>query len=64
MQQMPFGFLPPCLPIKAPQPPSGDIWLQARSRIELEASARAAGAAFVGLEAFVAACNRGDDITV
>jgi bifunctional non-homologous end joining protein LigD len=24
---LPIGFLPPCLPIKAPQPPSGDIWL-------------------------------------
>jgi hypothetical protein len=24
---LPLGFLPPCPPIKAPQPPSGDIWL-------------------------------------
>jgi bifunctional non-homologous end joining protein LigD len=24
---MPVGFVPPCLPTKAPQPPSGDIWL-------------------------------------
>jgi ATP-dependent DNA ligase len=21
------GFIPPCLPIKAPQTPSGDVWL-------------------------------------
>jgi hypothetical protein len=27
MQRLPLGFLPPCLPMKAPQPPSGDIWL-------------------------------------
>jgi hypothetical protein len=27
MRALPLGFLPPCLPIKAPQPPSGDIWL-------------------------------------
>jgi bifunctional non-homologous end joining protein LigD len=26
-RRLPLGFLPPCLPIKAPQPPSGDIWL-------------------------------------
>src|SRR5438105_3401707 len=24
---LPRGFVPPCLPIKAPQPPSGDIWV-------------------------------------
>jgi hypothetical protein len=24
---LPTAFIPPCLPIKAPQPPSGDIWL-------------------------------------
>ena len=24
---LPFGFVPPCLPTKAPQPPSGDAWL-------------------------------------
>lgn len=24
---LPLGFLPPCLPIKAPQPPTGDTWL-------------------------------------
>jgi hypothetical protein len=24
---LPLGFLPPCLPMKAPQPPCGDIWL-------------------------------------
>jgi bifunctional non-homologous end joining protein LigD len=26
-RSLPLGFLPPCLPIKAPHPPSGDIWL-------------------------------------
>ena len=24
---LPIGFVPPCLPTKAPQPPSGDAWL-------------------------------------
>jgi bifunctional non-homologous end joining protein LigD len=24
---LPRGFVPPCLPTKAPQPPSGDTWL-------------------------------------
>jgi len=24
---LPLGFLPPCLPIKAPQPPAGPAWL-------------------------------------
>jgi len=24
---LPLGFVPPCLPTKAPQPPSGDAWL-------------------------------------
>ena len=24
---LPRGFVPPCLPIKAPQPPNGDAWL-------------------------------------
>jgi ATP-dependent DNA ligase len=24
---LPPGFVPPCLPTKAPQPPSGDVWL-------------------------------------
>jgi ATP dependent DNA ligase-like protein len=24
---LPRGFVPPCLPIKAPQPPTGDAWL-------------------------------------
>jgi bifunctional non-homologous end joining protein LigD len=24
---LPHGFVPPCLPIKAPQPPSGDTWV-------------------------------------
>ena len=24
---MAAGFIPPCLPIKAPQPPSGDTWV-------------------------------------
>jgi hypothetical protein len=24
---LPPGFLPPCLPTKAPQPPTGDAWL-------------------------------------
>src|SRR5262249_42292900 len=24
---LPIGFIPPCLPTKAPQPPSGDTWL-------------------------------------
>jgi bifunctional non-homologous end joining protein LigD len=23
----PPGFVPPCLPTKAPQPPTGDAWL-------------------------------------
>jgi ATP-dependent DNA ligase len=23
----PRGFVPPCLPIKTPQPPNGDAWL-------------------------------------
>jgi bifunctional non-homologous end joining protein LigD len=26
-RQLPLGFLRPCLPLKAPRPPSGDIWL-------------------------------------
>jgi bifunctional non-homologous end joining protein LigD len=25
---LPLGFIPPCLPTKAPQPPSGEAWLQ------------------------------------
>jgi bifunctional non-homologous end joining protein LigD len=24
---LPRGFVPPCLPTKAPQPPSGDTWI-------------------------------------
>jgi hypothetical protein len=24
---LPAGFIPPCLPIKAPKPPSGALWL-------------------------------------
>jgi ATP-dependent DNA ligase len=24
---LPRGFVPPCLPTKAPQPPSGDTWV-------------------------------------
>ena len=24
---LPPGFIPPCLPTKAPQPPSGELWL-------------------------------------
>jgi bifunctional non-homologous end joining protein LigD len=24
---LPFGFVPPCLPTKAPQPPTGDTWV-------------------------------------
>jgi hypothetical protein len=24
---LPHGFVPPCLPTKAPQPPSGDTWV-------------------------------------
>jgi bifunctional non-homologous end joining protein LigD len=24
---LPRGFVPPCLPTKAPQPPTGDAWL-------------------------------------
>jgi bifunctional non-homologous end joining protein LigD len=24
---LPPGFVPPCLPIKAPQPPTGGAWL-------------------------------------
>src|SRR3981189_395042 len=24
---LPAGFIPPCLPIKAPRPPSGALWL-------------------------------------
>ena len=24
---LPLGFVPPCLPTKAPQPPTGDTWL-------------------------------------
>jgi bifunctional non-homologous end joining protein LigD len=24
---LPAGFIPPCLPTKAPKPPSGDVWL-------------------------------------
>jgi bifunctional non-homologous end joining protein LigD len=24
---LPSGFVPPCLPTKAPQPPTGDVWL-------------------------------------
>jgi ATP-dependent DNA ligase len=24
---LPLGFVPPCLPTKAPQPPSGGAWL-------------------------------------
>jgi bifunctional non-homologous end joining protein LigD len=24
---LPRGFIPPCLPTKTPQPPTGDAWL-------------------------------------
>src|SRR4051794_4682337 len=24
---LPAGFIPPCLPMKAPRPPSGELWL-------------------------------------
>jgi bifunctional non-homologous end joining protein LigD len=24
---LPLGFVPPCLPTKTPQPPTGDAWL-------------------------------------
>jgi bifunctional non-homologous end joining protein LigD len=24
---LPLGFVPPCLPTKAPHPPSGQLWL-------------------------------------
>jgi ATP-dependent DNA ligase len=24
---LPVGFIPPCLPTKAPQPPTGDMWV-------------------------------------
>ena len=24
---LPLGFIPPCLPTKAPQPPTGAVWL-------------------------------------
>ena len=24
---LPLGFVPPCLPTKAPQPPTGEAWL-------------------------------------
>src|SRR5919201_4529677 len=27
MRVLPAGFVPPCLPTKAPQPPSGDTWV-------------------------------------
>jgi ATP-dependent DNA ligase len=27
MYRVPAGFIAPCLPTKAPQPPSGDLWL-------------------------------------
>jgi ATP-dependent DNA ligase len=26
-RSLPPGFIPPCLPTKAPKPPSGDMWL-------------------------------------
>jgi ATP dependent DNA ligase domain len=26
-RSLPAGFIPPCLPTKAPRPPSGDAWL-------------------------------------
>jgi len=26
-RSLPLGFTPPCLPTKAPSPPSGDAWL-------------------------------------
>ena len=25
---LPLGFVPPCLPTKAPQPPTGEAWLR------------------------------------
>jgi bifunctional non-homologous end joining protein LigD len=26
-RNLPAGFVPPCLPMKAPKPPSGALWL-------------------------------------
>ena len=26
-RNLPAGFIPPCLPMKAPKPPSGALWL-------------------------------------
>jgi hypothetical protein len=31
----PRGFIPPCLPTKAPQPPSGDTWVHDRKASRL-----------------------------
>jgi hypothetical protein len=25
---LPLGFVPPCLPTKTPQPPTGNVWLK------------------------------------
>jgi hypothetical protein len=30
---LPTGFIPPCLPTSAPQPPSGGLWLHERVRL-------------------------------
>jgi bifunctional non-homologous end joining protein LigD len=27
LRTLPTGFVPPCLPTKAPRPPVGDVWL-------------------------------------
>jgi hypothetical protein len=27
-RNLPAGFIPPCLPMKAPKPPSGALWLR------------------------------------
>lgn len=40
---LPLGFVSPCLPTKAPQPPAGDAWLQEIKRDGFRVVARKDG---------------------
>jgi bifunctional non-homologous end joining protein LigD len=40
---LPRDFVPPCLPIKAPQPPSGDTWIHEIKHDRFRVIARKAG---------------------
>ena len=41
---LPAGFVPPCLPMKAPKPPSGALWLHEIKRDGFRVTARKDGA--------------------